>query len=286
MKWKQLRRSKNVEDRRGGPSPKGMAVGGGIGTLVLAAIVYFMGGDVSQLLSSTALGGNAQTQSTGAQVDTNDEGSEFVRAILGSTEDVWTQLFASDGKRYAAPKLVLFRDAVRSACGSQSSAEGPFYCPADDTAYLDLTFFDELATRFGAPGDFAQAYVIAHEIGHHIQNLLGTSNQVHAQKARVSETEGNVLSVRLELQADCYAGIWAHHAQNAFDVLEEGDLEEALRAANQIGDDRLQMKSRGHVSPDSFTHGTAEQRARWFLRGFRSGSPSAADTFSVQESQL
>jgi predicted metalloprotease len=211
----------------------------------------------------------------------DDRQKEFVSAILGDTEDVWNQLLRQRGADYVEPTLVLFNGRVDSACGLASSAVGPFYCPGDQKVYIDLSFFDELSRRFGAPGDFAQAYVIAHEVGHHLQNQLGTMRKVDALRSRVSEAEANQLSVRLELQADFYAGVWAHHSQRTKQVLEPGDLEEALRAASAIGDDRLQRQSQGYVVPDSFTHGTSEQRVRWFRRGFETGDLAQGDTFKV-----
>jgi predicted metalloprotease len=209
--------------------------------------------------------------------------AELVSVILADTEETWSRLFADRGADYPEPTLVLFTDRVASACGTQSSAVGPFYCPADQQVYIDLGFFGELSERFGAPGDFAQAYVVAHEVGHHVQNVLGTSSRVHAERRRVSEQEANALSVRQELQADCYSGVWAHHADRARNLLEQGDLEEGLRAAHAIGDDTLQRNAGRHVVPESFTHGSAEQRMRWFRIGFDSGDMDRCDTFSTAE---
>lgn len=283
MRWQGERQSENVEDRRGRRGP--MVVGGGIGTLVLIVIVMLLGGDPMAFLQQQQQ--QQQVNPPGAQLPgdpaENDEASQFVATILASTEDVWNEQFRLLGKEYQEPKLVLFRSEVRSACGFADAAVGPFYCPGDDQVYLDLSFFDELAQRFKAPGDFAQAYVIAHEVGHHVQNQLGISDRVHAARRSLSETEYNQLSVRLELQADFFAGLWAHHAQKQRRILEPGDIEEGLRAATAIGDDRLQMESRGMVVPDSFTHGTSEQRVRWFRKGFETGDIDQADTFSATE---
>ena len=210
-----------------------------------------------------------------------DQEADFVAVVLGDTEDTWHRIFESRGSRYVPPTLVLFADAVRSACGFNSAAVGPFYCPADRQVYLDLSFFQELSRRFGAPGDFAQAYVIAHEVGHHVQNLLGVSEQVHQMRGRLSQTEHNALSVRQELQADCFAGVWSHHAQRERNLLEEGDVEEGLRAAQAIGDDMIQRKARGQINPESFTHGTSEQRVRWLRRGLRLGRIDECNTFEA-----
>lgn len=264
-----------------------MAMGGGLGLIVVVLLVAFLGGDPSALLEQIGTSGG-QVMEGGAGPGSNpeqDELASFVGVVLADTEDVWNQLFRQQGDRYQEPKLVLFSGQVRSACGFASSASGPFYCPADRNVYIDLAFYKELKQRFGAPGDFAQAYVIAHEVGHHVQNLLGISEKVQAMRGRVSEVEHNQYSVRLELQADYFAGVWAHHAQR-MKLLEQGDLEEAMRAANAIGDDTLQKQAQGHVVPDSFTHGSSEQRMRWFMKGFKSGRLDQGDTFSVDESQL
>lgn len=293
MRWRQGRRSQNVEDLRvrgsgRGPGRGKLAAGGGVGVLVVALAALFFDVDLSALLQGVPGGGGGAGGLGGAReapavelTPQEEELGEFVRVILGYTEDVWNELFRQSGQRYQEPTLVLFRDAANSACGRADSSVGPFYCPADRRVYIDLTFFKDLKQRFGAPGDFAQAYVIAHEIGHHVQNLLGTSAKVHAQRGRVSQAEFNKLSVRLELQADFYAGVWARHAHEAARILERGDLEEALRAATAIGDDRLQKQARGYVTPDSFTHGTSAQRVRWFRKGWESGDPAAGDTFSA-----
>jgi predicted metalloprotease len=258
-----------------------MKVGGGV-AIVIALIVGVMGGDPIRTFLALTGGGQAPVE-TSAPVDSPEEAAEvdFVSVVLADTEDTWTPLFAQMQQSYAAPQLVLFRDGVTSACGFADTAVGPFYCPGDRRVYLDLSFFDELHNRFGAPGDFAQAYVIAHEVGHHVQTLTGVSSRVHQQQQRLGEAEANALSVRLELQADCYAGVWAHHAERSRDLLETGDIEEGLRAANAIGDDTLQRNAGRRVSPDSFTHGSAEQRQRWFQTGFDSGSVQACDTFAA-----
>ncbi len=286
MRWQGQRESSNVEDRRG-MRPGGAVIGGG-GLLIVLVVSLLFGVDprllLNQLASSTA--GSPATSAPavpGTRGAAEDEMKQFVSVVLAETEDVWHEQFRAMGREYTEPTLVLFTDRVESACGLSSAAVGPFYCPADSKVYLDLGFYDELRQRFGAPGDFAQAYVIAHEIGHHVQNQLGISERVHAMRDRVSEAEYNRLSVRLELQADFFAGVWAHHAQRMEHVLEEGDIDEAIRAANAIGDDRLQMRSRGVVVPDAFTHGTSEQRVRWFRRGFESGSVRDGDTFGVRE---
>ena len=282
MRWQGERRSGNIEDRRMGRGP--MVVGGGLGTLVLVIVVMLLGGNPMALLQQQP--GQQAPPGAGAapgQIPADDKAAQFVATILASTEDVWSEQFRQLGKEYREPKLVLFRGEVRSACGFADAAVGPFYCPGDEKAYLDLSFFDELEQRFGAPGDFAQAYVIAHEIGHHVQNQLGISDQVHSARGRLSDTEYNELSVRLELQADFFAGLWAHHAQKTRRILEPGDIEEGLRAANAIGDDNLQRQARGYVVPDSFTHGSSEQRVRWFRKGFETGDIDQGDTFSARE---
>jgi predicted metalloprotease len=255
-------------------------VGGGIGTLLLALVVYLMGGDPSVLMPS---GQEPAPAGRSAPAAPNDEQKQFVSVVLADTEDVWNRLFQERGQTYREPTLVLFTDAVESACGYASAASGPFYCPLDGKVYIDLSFYDELQRRFGAPGDFAQAYVIAHEVGHHVQNLLGISDRVQAARQRVSREQGNQLSVRLELQADFLAGVWAHHAQRMKQILDQEDLDEAMQAASAIGDDRIQRRTRGYVVPESFTHGTSAQRVRWFRRGWESGRLSEGDTFSARE---
>lgn len=287
MRWRKARRSDNVVDARGRSG--GMRVGGkGLslgGVAVIVIVGLLMGQDPLQILGQIA-GQATQTSQVGLPQGeapvAGDEHSEFVRAILGDTEDTWRELFQSASQQYRDPTLVLFSGGVNSACGFASAAVGPFYCPGDQRVYLDLAFFRELEQRFAAAGDFAQAYVIAHEVGHHVQTLLGVSAKVNAARQRGERVEGDGgLLVRQELQADCLAGVWAHHAQRRHAWLEEGDLEEALNAASAIGDDRLQKQARGQVVPDAFTHGTSEQRVRWFRTGFDSGQPGRCDTFKV-----
>lgn len=276
MRWKGRRRSTNVEDRRGMSPGKGV-LGGGMGILIVIGVVMCMGGDPTPLLQQIdigALGGKDAPLSP-----KQEEQAEFVSVVLADTEDVWTVLFREMGRTYVQPKLVLFSGRVRSACGMAGAAVGPFYCPGDGKVYIDLSFYDQLERQLGAPGDFAQAYVLMHEIGHHVQKLLGTSDEVHRLQKRASEVEANRLSVRLELQADFYAGVCAHHAQRTKRVLEPGDIEEAISAADAIGDDTLQRKSQGYVRPDSFTHGSSAQRMAWFMRGYETGDPRAGNTF-------
>lgn len=275
MRLGRMRQSSNVEDRRGRAGPR-MAVGGGAGLIILL-LVILLGGNPLQFLGG---GGPGIAVGPGVTTPAQDEAAKFVALVLGDTEDVWTELFKQMGREYRPPTLVLFTDYVESGCGTASSMVGPFYCPLDQKLYIDLSFFADLRERFGAPGDFAQAYVIAHEVGHHVQNLLGTMEGVQRRQAQSDEVAANALSVRLELQADFLAGVWAHHAHAARQILEEGDIEEGLRAAAAIGDDRLQMQSRGRVVPDSFTHGTSAQRVEWFRRGFESGDLRMGDTFS------
>jgi predicted metalloprotease len=287
MRWQGGRQSDNVEDRRGARGP--VAMGGGIGMLLLILLVVVLGGDPRPLLQNMANGPQQQVNQPadeGAVAGADDEMKQFVAVVLADTEDVWTKLFGEMKRDYAQPKLVLFSGQARSACGFADAAMGPFYCPGDEKVYIDLSFYDELKDRFGAPGDFAQAYVIAHEIGHHVQNQLGLTEQVHRLKGNVSEEEYNQASVRLELQADFFAGVWAHHAQKLRQILEPGDIEEALQAATAIGDDRLQKQSRGYVVPDSFTHGTSAQRARWFRKGLQSGKLDDGDTFALDYEDL
>ncbi len=284
MRWQNERRSKHVEDRRGSPARGGRAALGG-GTLVVLLIMWLLGADPRTLLQllETSAPTEATTPSAPAAGGEQDDQAQFVSVVLAETEDVWREQFRTMGREYREPTLVLFTGEVESACGLSSAAVGPFYCPADEKVYIDLSFYDLLRERFQAPGDFAQAYVIAHEVGHHVQNQLGISNKVHAMRSRLSEEEYNRLSVRLELQADFFAGVWAHHAQKSKHLLEVGDIEEALGAASAIGDDRLQMESQGRVVPDAFTHGTSDQRARWFRKGFETGDPSQGDTFNPRE---
>lgn len=283
MRWEHGRRSDNIEDRRGlRVSGKGLA-GGGIGIIAIALIAMFLGVDPSIVLNQAgnlATTPTEQTQPTFSQEE--ERLKEFMSVVLADTEDVWGTLFQSSGQQYQQPKLVLFSGAVQSACGFAEAAMGPFYCPADRKLYLDMSFFNDLAQRHDAPGDFAQAYVVAHEVGHHVQNLLGVAEQVHAARQRAGQVEGNALQVRMELQADCFAGVWAHHAQKARQILEPGDTEEALAAAAGVGDDRLQQQARGYVVPDSFTHGSSQQRMGWFDRGLRTGDPGQCDTFKAR----
>jgi hypothetical protein len=283
MRWERGRRSANVEDRRGMPARRGV-VGGGIGTIVvMLAIAYFLGVDPSVVLQGVPVESvPAPAEPAPPPVPGEDPQADFVSVVLADTEDTWSELFRAVGAEYRVPKLVLFSGAVNSACGFAQAAMGPFYCPADGKVYLDLEFFRDLRERFQAPGDFAQAYVIAHEVGHHVQNLMGTTRQVQEMRQAAGERQGNALSVMLELQADCYAGIWAHHAERTRQILEQGDVEEALGAATAIGDDRLQRQARGTVTPDSFTHGTSAQRTRWFRTGLESGDLLSCETFTAE----
>ena len=284
MRWQDQRRSDNVEDRRGSRM-SGPVKGGGIGLLLLALVGMYFGIDPSTIMN---IGGAVQQQTAGRQQQTGPvqenalerERRDFVSVVLADTEDNWNAIFRRSNKRYEEPKLVLFRDAVNSACGFAQAAMGPFYCPADRKVYIDLAFYDDLKSKMHSPGDFAQAYVVAHEVGHHVQNLLGISAQVQSQRQRLSQAEYNKLSVRLELQADCFAGIWAHNADRTKQLVEPGDIEEALNAASQIGDDRLQKNQRGYVTPESFIHGTSQQRVYWFRRGYETGEPGQCDTFN------
>ncbi|MBB5016931.1 hypothetical protein HNQ59_000193 [Chitinivorax tropicus] len=282
MRWNDMRQSDNVEDRRSGGG--GLPIGGlSIGGMVVVAVISLLLGqnplEILGLMQSASQHPTNQAAQPRTQ-PTNDEGKRFVSAILGDTEDTWDHLFKQAGSHYERPTLVLFRDAVSSACGRASSAVGPFYCPGDKKVYLDLGFFDELQRRFAAPGDFAQAYVIAHEVGHHIQNLMGVSGQVHRKQQALGKKAANALSVQLELQADCLAGVWGHYAQQR-KLLDPGDMAEALTAAHAIGDDTLQRNATGHVVPDAFTHGSSEQRMYWFKRGFEAGDMRRCDTFSA-----
>jgi uncharacterized protein len=285
MKLDESPRSDNVEDERGsGLGRRGAGIG--IGTIVIVVIGYFMGINPATLLS--LLNGEPQPVTAPAPVDTaadaNDPQIDFVRAILGETEAVWGAYFTGLGKVYTRPKLVLFSGQVGSACGLASAAAGPFYCPGDQKVYIDLTFYRQLATEFGAPGDFARAYVIAHEVGHHVQNLLGITDSAAQAERRAGRVGANQVSVHIELQADCFAGVWAERANQARKILESGDLEQGLKAASSVGDDTLQRRTQGTVVPDSFTHGTSAQRVRWFRRGFDSGKIDSCDTFSAGES--
>ena len=280
MKWLGQRGSSNVDDRRGFSGGK-LALGGGVGAAIVYLLIQFVfGGDVAELTQQIPQQQNHTRGVTSTNNSSEDQMAKFASVVLQHNEDVWNKLFAENGRDYAEPTMVLFSGQTSSGCGHASSASGPFYCPADQKIYLDLSFFTELKERFGASGDFASAYVIAHEVGHHVQNLLGTSTKIHQAMQNSSEKEANRLSVALELQADFYAGVWAHHNQQMKQVLEEGDIEEALGAANAIGDDRLQKMQGGAVVPDAFTHGTSEQRMRWFKKGFDTGDLSQGNTLS------
>ncbi|MFM2400205.1 MAG: hypothetical protein RL341_2362 [Pseudomonadota bacterium] len=292
MKWEGERQSSNVEDRRGAGGGLGGMLGGrrggiGIGTIVIAFIAAWLFG-INPMTVMSLLGGGgpmapAQQSAPAKTGPVSDELGRFVSAVLGSTEDVWkTELPRQLGAQYREPKLVLFDNRTPTACGTGSTASGPFYCPGDQKVYIDLRFFETLRSRMGAPGDTAQAYVIAHEVGHHVQNLMGIMAKVDQLRARMSEAENNAISVRVELQADCFAGVWAHHSQKAKGWFEQGDLEEALNAAAAVGDDKLQREAQGYVRPDAFTHGTSKQRATWFRQGLQSGDMKQCDTFGAR----
>ena len=284
MRWRGQRQSSNVEDRRGLRITRGGMVGGGLGMVALMLIGMFLGIDPRLILGGAQIVESVApptVEDTGPYQETpaEAEAREFLAVVLADTEDVWAARFAELGSSYRPPKLVLFNGAVQSGCGFAEAAMGPFYCPPDERVFIDTSFFDDLDRRLGAGGDFARAYVVAHEIGHHVQNLLGTSGEVRDLQQRLGGTEANQLSVRLELQADCYAGVWAHHAERMRGILEAGDIEEALGAAAAVGDDRLQRQAQGYVVPDSFTHGTSEQRMQWFRAGLDGGSMESCDTF-------
>ncbi len=278
MRWQGRRQSSNVEDRRG-LSPRGM-VGGGIGTIVIILVVLLLGGDPTSLIQNIQTT-NQTTTSNYTETAEEKELAQFVSVVLAETEDVWHNVFAEIGRQYREPKLVLYTGSVQSACGVAGASVGPFYCPGDEKLYIDLSFYKELQSKFKAPGDFAMAYVVAHEVGHHIQNLLGTMEKVQSLRSRLSQEEYNQYSVRLELQADFYAGVWAHYTDKIQGILEEGDLEEALNAASAVGDDNIQKKMQGYVVPESFTHGTSEQRKRWFYKGYKTGDIRQGDTFNT-----
>lgn len=289
MRLNGRRESSNVSDRRGSGGARGLKIGGGIGAVIIAAIIaWISGGNPLDVITSNVgnlTSGNQTTQNY-TPTEEEEELAQFSRQILAGTEDVWTKLFASMGKEYEPPTLVLFTDAVQSACGNATSQVGPFYCSADQCLYIDLSFFRDMRKTLGADGDFAYAYVIAHEVGHHVQHLLGTLDQAHSQMNRVNETEANNISVRIELQADFLAGVWAHHDNAMFNSLEPGDIEEALDASMKIGDDYLQKRAQGYSVPDSFTHGTSEQRSRWLKLGLSTGDITKGDTFSIPYSSL
>ena len=281
MLWKTGRRSSNVEDRRGVRLTGGKMKGGGIGILLLALVGMYFGIDPSVILNSGLVDGGGSVQQSSVQTSPEEDRlADFVSVVLADTEDTWESIFREGGSAYQQPTLVLFTGAVQSACGYAQAATGPFYCPADRKVYIDLGFYHDLKQNLHAPGDFAQAYVVAHEIGHHVQNLLGISAKIQAQRSRLAPAEYNKLSVKVELQADCFAGVWANHANRVRHILEPGDVEEALNAASMIGDDTLQKKSRGYVVPDSFTHGTSKQRVQWFRAGLTSGDMRQCNTFN------
>jgi predicted metalloprotease len=279
MRWRQSRESQNVQDYRGRPTGGGGGLKLGLGTIVLGVIAYFVGGP--QLVMSL-LGGATSAPQSEQQIPAGapgDEAGQFVSHVLGDTEETWTAIFTQAGKRYDPPMLAIFSEGINTGCGQASSAAGPFYCPPDHKVYIDLAFFQQLETEFAAQGDFAKAYVIAHEVGHHVQTLLGTSDQVRAAQQRGSEAEANALSVRMELQADCFAGIWAHYADSARQLVEAGDIDEALNAASAVGDDTIQKRLQGHVNQESFTHGSGAERQQWFRTGYTSGSVDQCNTF-------
>lgn len=289
MRLNGRRESSNVSDRRGSGGSRGLKIGGGIGAVIIAAIIaWISGGNPLDVITSNVgnLASGNQTTQNYTPTEEEEELAQFSRQILAGTEDVWTKIFASMGKEYEPPTLVLFTDAVQSACGNATSQVGPFYCSADQCLYIDLSFFRDMRKTLGADGDFAYAYVIAHEVGHHVQHLLGTLDQAHSQMNRVNETEANNISVRIELQADFLAGVWAYHDNAMFNSLEPGDIEEALDASMKIGDDYLQKRAQGYSVPDSFTHGTSEQRSRWLKRGLSTGDITQGDTFSIPYSSL
>ena len=281
MKWSNRRRSSNVEDRRGGAA-KAAGIGG-LGAVIVVIVSLFFGFNPLTMLTVV----DTTTRITGINKQSGDyqptpeeqEKAEFVAVVLADTEDVWNNVFTQNGMQYQEPKLVLFSGSIKSACGFAQAAMGPFYCPADQKVYIDLSFYDDMKRKYHAPGDFAQAYVIAHEVGHHVQNLLGISDKVQNLRSRVGKKAGNALSVRLELQADCFAGLWANHTEKSKHILEKGDIREALNAASAIGDDRLQKQGRGYINPDSFTHGSSEQRVSWYKKGMLNGNIQDCDTF-------
>jgi hypothetical protein len=282
MRWKTGRRSSNIEDRRGRRVSGGAVFKGGVGTIVLTlALAYFLGIDPQILLQLQQGRGQAEVVEDYQPTPQEARLADFVSVVLADTEDTWREIFRQSGRSYEEPALVLFSGAVRSACGMASAAMGPFYCPADRKVYIDLAFFEDLRQRHGAPGDFAQAYVIAHEVGHHVQTLLGIGNRVRSAQQGLGKAEANALSVKQELQADCFAGLWGYHADRSRGVLEQGDIEEALNAATAIGDDRLQKQAQGYVVPESFTHGSSRQRVEWFRRGIESGDFERCDTFNL-----
>lgn len=284
MRYKGRRQSSNVEDRRGMSGGRKIGLGGGIGAIVIVLIVMFLGGDPSSVLNMMqGQQEGASTESTYQPSAEEQQLTEFVGVVLADTEDVWHEIFKNSGMEHREPRLVLFSSRVESACGTSGSATGPFYCPGDERVYIDLQFLGQLQQQLGAEGDFAVAYIIAHEVGHHVQKLLGTLDQVHELRGKVSDKKYNAETVKLELQADFYAGIWAHHAQRMKNIMEEGDLSEAMNAAQAVGDDRIQKQSQGYVVPDSFTHGSSEQRMHWFKKGFTTGNVEDGDTFNATD---
>lgn len=287
MKWTGRRESSNVDDRRGLSGGK-IAAGGGVVGIVIYLLYTLLSGnniDSSQIQQQLSEQTNQSAQLTPEEQRADDERASFVKVVLAETEDVWNKIFSEKGQQYSEPALVLFRGVVESACGNASSASGPFYCPGDNKLYIDLSFYQDLQYKLNAPGDFPMAYVVAHEVGHHIQNLMGTADKVNRLRQQLSETEFNKYSVMMELQADFYAGVWAHHAQKMKDILDADDIAEALNAASAIGDDRLQKQATGQVMPDAFTHGTSAQRMYWFKKGYETGDIKQGDTFSSPELQ-
>ena len=280
MRWKGREQSGNVEDRRGIGTGK-MVAGGTIGTLAIVLIVWLLGGNPAQILNNLQSSGSESTVADSAVIRAEAELAEFTKVILKDTEDIWKKIFSDGGQTYREPTLVLFSNSVESACGYSSAATGPFYCPGDEKVYIDLSFLQQLQSQLGATGDFAMAYIIAHEVGHHVQKQLGITGKLEELRGRVSQTDYNQYTVKLELQADFLAGVWAHYENTLKNVLEEGDLEEAMNAASAVGDDRIQMQSQGYVVPDAFTHGTSEQRRSWFMKGYQTGDLNQGDTFST-----
>ncbi|HET7811698.1 MAG TPA: neutral zinc metallopeptidase [Steroidobacteraceae bacterium] len=279
MRWRQTRESQNVQDYRGRSTGGGGGLKLGLGTIVLGVIAYFVGGPQLVMSLLSGAGSAPQTEEAIPTSKPGDESGQFVTHILGDTEETWTAIFQQAGRQYDPPMLAIFSNGINTGCGSATSAAGPFYCPPDRKVYIDVAFFQQLETEFAAQGDFAKAYVIAHEVGHHVQNLLGTADQVRAAQQRASEAEANALSVRMELQADCFAGIWAHYADSARQLVEAGDIDEALNAASAVGDDTIQKRVQGHVNQESFTHGSGAERQKWFRTGYTSGSVDQCNTF-------
>jgi len=279
MRWRQSRESQNVQDYRGRSTGGGGGLKLGLGTIVLGVIAYFIGGPQLVMSLLSGAGSSPQTEESIPTSQPGDEAGQFVSHVLGDTEETWTAIFQQAGRQYEPPMLAIFSQGINTGCGSATSAAGPFYCPPDRKVYIDIAFFRQLETEFAAQGDFAKAYVIAHEVGHHVQNLLGTADQVRAAQQRASEAEANALSVRMELQADCFAGIWAHYADSSRQLVEAGDIDEALNAASAVGDDTIQKRVQGHVNQESFTHGSGAERQKWFRTGYTSGSVDQCNTF-------